>query len=385
NLHDVATMHLNGIFIMCGFFFIGYFIFNRKQFFNLYFGLFCIILSLRFFSKSDYIYSLIHNTGIISRIELTSTMLLIPTFFLFLQNYFYETRITRPIRIITAATVLFAAAEIFLPFRFAFAAFTVWQFCALAAFAFLVYFIRSAVKSKKKDVVRIAVFVGIALATALWDLLDAVFFMTGIQLMEYGFFVMLIRMAFLSVQRFFEMLRETERLNGTITRQKNAFYRFVPVDFLHNLGRKDEADIELGDSVYKNMSVLFSDICSFTTLSEKMTPEENFRFLNGFFWRMEPCISRSRGFVDKYMGDGILALFDTPPADGSSLKSSADCALQSAIEMRHELTDYNAFRKDQSKESVNFGVGINTGPLMLGTIGSEHRLDTTVIGNTVNL
>ena len=104
------------------------------------------------------------------------------------------------------------------------------------------------------------------------------------------------------------------------------------------------------------MSVLFTDIRSFTTRSEKMTPEENFKFINSFLSVVAPVIRKHHGFVDKYIGDAIMALYPRSPDD----------ALHCALEMQIALAEYNKQNPDQ--DPVKIGIGINTGLLMLGTV-----------------
>jgi adenylate cyclase len=154
-----------------------------------------------------------------------------------------------------------------------------------------------------------------------------------------------------------------------------AFSRFVPSQFLQFLEKDSIIDVQLGDHVQKEMSVLFADIRDFTTLSERMTPEQNFKFINAYLSRMEPAIVENQGLIDKYMGDGMMALFSR----------GADNALNAAISMLHRLTDYNQDRAKASYEPIRIGIGINTGSLMLGTVGGYSRMDTTVISDTVNL
>jgi len=89
-------------------------------------------------------------------------------------------------------------------------------------------------------------------------------------------------------------------------KQANSFERFVPSKFIDLLDKQNVSEVRLGDSKLKNMSVLFTDIRSFTNLSEKMTPEENFKFLNSYLKRMEPIITNQKGFVDKFIGDAIM-------------------------------------------------------------------------------
>jgi class 3 adenylate cyclase len=155
----------------------------------------------------------------------------------------------------------------------------------------------------------------------------------------------------------------------------DSFSRFVPRQFLNFLGRESIVDVGLGDAVGRHFTVLFTDIRSFTTISEKMTAEENFKFLNSYLKRMGPLIHKNNGFIDKFIGDAIMALFPDSPAQ----------ALEAAIDMRRELFDYNAMRVQDGRDEISIGIGLHSGNLMLGTVGSDTRLDTTVIGDTVNL
>lgn len=159
------------------------------------------------------------------------------------------------------------------------------------------------------------------------------------------------------------------------SRLARSFERFVPKQFLQFLGRASIEDIQLGDAVEKRMTILFSDIRQFTTLSEKMTPAENFRFLNSYLKRMGPIIRQNSGFIDKYIGDAVMSLFPDEPEQ----------AVRAAIEMQAEIREYNKHRLRQGYDPVNVGIGIHTGALMLGTIGEQERLEGTVISDAVNL
>ena len=170
---------------------------------------------------------------------------------------------------------------------------------------------------------------------------------------------------------------ETERMSFTneLFQLNQAFSRFVPRQFLQLLDKKSLIDVQLGDQVQQEMSVLFSDIRDFTTLSESMTPQENFNFINAYLSRMEPAIIENQGFIDKYIGDAIMALFG----------GSADDAVKAAITMLQCLTEYNQQLIQSGNVPISIGIGINTGSLMLGTVGGQQRMDGTVISDDVNL
>ena len=176
-------------------------------------------------------------------------------------------------------------------------------------------------------------------------------------------------------ERFNEMTGEIERYISNIEKMNKAYYRFVPRQFLDFLEKSDITEVQLGDQVQKEMSVLFTDIRDFTTLSEEMTPKENFDFLNEYLSIMEPLISRNSGFIDKYIGDSIMALF----------VGNVENAIDAAIEMRVALADFNVKRKLDGKHPINSGIGLHTGNLMLGVVGGHGRMDGTVVSDAVNL
>jgi len=155
----------------------------------------------------------------------------------------------------------------------------------------------------------------------------------------------------------------------------DSYARFVPRQFLEQLGKKRIIDVALGDQVQRVMTVLFADIRDFTRLAEKMTPAETFRFVNQYLGAMEPSITLHNGVIDKYVGDAVMALFP----------NSADDALQAALDMFRRLDAFNREREGCGEPPIQIGIGIHTGTLMLGTVGARERMDTTVISDAVNL
>lgn len=158
-----------------------------------------------------------------------------------------------------------------------------------------------------------------------------------------------------------------------VTDLNKANSKFVPSEFLRFLGKNSIIDISLGDHMEGNMSVLFSDIRGFTGISEKMSPNENFHFINEYLELMGPVIREKQGFIDKYIGDAIMAIFPR----------RADDALQAAMEMLGRLDAFNKRNPDWG--CIRFGIGIHTGRIMMGIIGESERYEGTVIADAVNL
>jgi hemerythrin-like metal-binding protein len=151
--------------------------------------------------------------------------------------------------------------------------------------------------------------------------------------------------------------------------------RFVPYTMLGLLGIENIQDVNLGDQTEKELTILFADIRDFTQLSETMTPKENFDFINSYLSQMESVITSHGGIIDKFLGDGIMAVFPTWP----------DSALNCAIMMLKQLEKFNKERRANGFPDTRIGIGLNTGLCMLGTIGGPGRMECTVISDAVNL
>ncbi len=168
---------------------------------------------------------------------------------------------------------------------------------------------------------------------------------------------------------------ELHRMNEELTQLNAAYERFVPREFLSYLNKNSIIDVQIGDHIQQTTTILFSDIRDFTAISEQMTPEENFYFINSYLGRMGPIVRQHNGFIDKYLGDGIMALF----------QGNADHAVEAAIAMLTILSQYNEGRKQRGRMPIRIGIGINTGHTMLGVVGEHGRMDGTVISDAVNL
>ena len=154
-----------------------------------------------------------------------------------------------------------------------------------------------------------------------------------------------------------------------------ASLRFVPREFLSLLGRRQVVDVQFGDHVDREMNVLFSDMRGYTRLVEGKTTTEAFEFVNEYMQLMEGPIRKHGGFISNIEGDAILALFP----------GTADDAVKAGIESHRVLRELNVTRTDASEDPVCMGLAVNTGHLLLGTIGGEERLQCDVVGDPANV
>ena len=159
----------------------------------------------------------------------------------------------------------------------------------------------------------------------------------------------------------------------------NVFEKFVPKQFLSRIAKEGLENIKLGTVELNTITVLFSDIRSFTELAESLSPEEVFAFLNDYLSKMQVPIEQNGGFIDKFIGDAIMALFD------GELSLQAGNAVRAAIGMQRQLQIYNKERISVGYPGIRTGIGLHIGQMMLGTLGNENRMDSTVIGDAVNL
>lgn len=155
----------------------------------------------------------------------------------------------------------------------------------------------------------------------------------------------------------------------------DSYARFVPNEYLQFLGKDSIVDVNLGDYVCKEMAILFSDIRSFTTISEKMTPQEIFDFINTYLSYVSPEIRAHDGIIVKFLGDGLMAVFP----------NGADQAISGGIAKARKVEEYNQIRRKNGLLPINIGIGIHLGNMMLGMIGESTRMGGDILSDNVNL
>ena len=155
----------------------------------------------------------------------------------------------------------------------------------------------------------------------------------------------------------------------------NTFSRFVPHEFLRFLESDSILDMKLGDHVRQELALLVSDIRAFTSLSENMTPSENFEFINRYLVAASPIIRQNHGFIVKYGGDSILALFP----DG------VDDALRASLDTMREIEALNARAGRRGFPQFQIGIGLHVGSVMVGIVGEAERLQGDVFSDVVNV
>lgn len=151
--------------------------------------------------------------------------------------------------------------------------------------------------------------------------------------------------------------------------------RFIPQQYLEFLGKGEITDVRLGDNVSAEMAVMFSDIRGFTSVSEKMTPQENFDFVNEYLKLVSPLVQENEGFIVKYLGDGMMAIFPY----------GVDDAVQAGIAKHRKVIEFNRLLAERGKAPIRVGIGIHTGHMMVGMIGEEKRIQGDAFSDSVNL
>jgi class 3 adenylate cyclase len=161
------------------------------------------------------------------------------------------------------------------------------------------------------------------------------------------------------------------RLFAAFERDSEAKARFLPRMLVERLGRNSLAEVEIGDRATEPMTVLFADIRDSTALTEALSSEDAFVLIADFFARSARVVRAHRGTVDKYLGDGYMALFPRRVEDG----------LDAALAIRDAVQELN---REGLGPPIEVGIGLHTGPVTFGTVGDALHIDTTVVSDTVN-
>lgn len=166
-------------------------------------------------------------------------------------------------------------------------------------------------------------------------------------------------------------------LEKAVREARDVFERFVPPAYLRRIAAEGLGSIRLGEADQQCVTILCCDIRGFTPLSERLNPSQLVAFVNQILERITSVVNRWRGVIDKFLGDAVLCIFEEP--------GSAERAVACGLDILSAVKSFNAEKNLPTDQTVKIGIGLHTGSVILGTIGSSERMDSTVLGLTVNL
>jgi adenylate cyclase len=365
------------LFIM-GIYHITLFLLRRKDISPLYFGIFCIMIGLRTLLTSERI---LHNDfslfswNFLFSVEYLTYYFSVPLFIGFVNSIYKEEFSLLFTKIVFWVSIFFALLVLFTKVKFFTEINVTYQIFTLATVSYLLFAMIRSLFKKREDIIYFFLGMLIIIAAVVHDILVASHLIHNFYIFGYGLVAFILFQSTIIASRFSRAFLKSEELTESLIVTNSSIARFVPSEFLRLLNKNNIVDVKLGDHLKKEMTIFFSDIRGFTSLSEKLSSEEVFGFLNTYFKETVSIISRNNGFVDKIIGDGIMAIFPNSPND----------ALEASTEIIREIRRWNLEREKAGMKMISIGIGIHTGVVSLGTVGTEERLDTTVIGDTVNI
>ena len=353
------------------------FLLRRKDTSPLLFGLFCLFICIRVLLISERI---LHNDlnwltwTWLFRMEFLTFYFCLSLFSGFAYTLYKEEFSLRIAKLIFIVTTVFAIIVTFTKPKFFTEINIFYELFSLVAVLYILFvFIKAFFKRRNDATYFIAGMVFIVLSL-LHDILVSHYIIRDIYIFEYGLVVFILFQSTIIASRFSRAFTKSEELAESLIITNSSIARFVPSEFLKFLNKTNIVDVKLGDHLKQEMTIFFSDIRGFTSLSEKLNSEEVFEFLNDYFKRTINIIQNNGGFVDKIIGDGVMAIFPKSPND----------AVKASREIQEQISLWNNEREQQGYPLISIGIGIHTGIVSMGTVGTDARLDTTVIGDTVN-
>ncbi|ULH28667.1 adenylate/guanylate cyclase domain-containing protein [Leptospira weilii] len=388
---------LYATYFIFGVYYIFFYAIRKRDLYYLYFGLFLFISSVYFFSSSDLIFKKFINlnsqidSSPFFRAEYSSLTLIFPFFYYFLKDYFYQKERSSVIsNFFTVLLIGLFFAILISPFSWVQVVLKISQISMVFFLIYILSFLIQAVRKKKQDSGKILTGIFVCIVFGMCDLLNSIFkileFHYSFFPIVYLFFVVTI--ISILILKYVRLYKDMELINEELSNQRNAFYRFVPVDFIRILDKESPVSISIGNNKEKSMTILSSDIRNFTNILETISPNRTIAFLNSYLSEMEKIVYEAAGFVDQYSGDALLALFaDYNERVEKENFNSADNAVEAALKMMSVVRSKKIQKSFSipSEWNLEIGIGINTGSLILGTVGSERRIDTNVVGDAIRL
>lgn len=378
NFEFSFDLFIFGILFIMGIYHVFMFIFRHKEKSSLMFGLYCLIFSLRVALVNTRLIHVLSDENIwvfLYKLEYLTFYSAVPVFTILIYFLYRQIFDKRILKVIVGVAAAFCLALLFVPVTFVSYTATVYQIFTLLVGVYIIYVLIYGAKYSHEGARLFLFGMTLFFLTILVDILRSLLVWNIRHISPIGITILVVLQSIIMAKRFTNSFNKVENLTSDLFSTNMAYSRFVPHELLDLLNLQSINSVKLGSSIECEMTILFSDIRNFTEMSETMTPQENFNFLNSFYGKISPVIRSNGGFIDKYIGDGFMALFHNSPKD----------AVAAAVQMRHAIGRYNEERDRAGYRRIDIGIGIHSGSIILGTIGDEERMDGTVISDTVNL
>lgn len=372
-------LFLFGSLLIISIYYFVIFFWMRKEKGYFLFGLFTFVFSLRILVRGEMLLLFFFPHFPFSldiKIEYLSFYVSPIIFYWFLYFTFHNSLFSkRAGQIITGVSALFSAIVLLFSPNIFTRTINYYQLFTLVVIILVLYgFLKGLLK--KETGILVAMLGSIFFSfTTINDILFLNNFSTIGEISPLGVFIFIFSQAFMLSLRFSKSFETKEYLTKYLESLYRSNARFVPKAAVNFLEKNTVIDIQLGDNIEREMSILFCDIRNFTSLSESMLPQDIFNFLNNYLQEVSPQIRNNQGFVDKYLGDGIMSLFPDSP----------DAALSAAIEIQKKIKEHNVKRLLKNRIPLAAGIGLHKGNLLLGTIGEKERFNIAVISENVDI
>ena len=354
------------------------FLFRRKDISHFYFGLICFLISVRNLTIGVTLITQIFpdfSWEYLRKIMVLCLYFLPPAFAGFLSTVFpkeFSKRIFKPAVVISSG---FALLTLFFPAKVFWHLIPVYDAAVLGFGLYALLSLLRAVNSRRNGAGYILLGFAVFLAGGFNEILYSEEIIHTGNVMPLCFLILILSQAVVLAMQSSQAYTRIENLVG-------VFEKFVPSRFLDRIAKQGIESIAIGNAEDDTIAVLFCDIRSFTTLSENMRPSQILSFLISFFSAMSVPIHKHHGFIDKFIGDAVMALFD---ANGKGLNHIAQNAVRAAVEMHIALEEFNAKADAALCPRLEMGIGIHIGRVVVGTVGTKDRMDSTVLGDAVNI
>lgn len=367
-----------GAILAMGAYFMALFVFHREDYSCFWLGLLCLVFALRIICYDEFILQdilPIVSASLVFRLGYLTFALAAAGFCGFVRAQYPDIAKKAVIIPLTTICLVYGACVMFAPVAFFTALLEPFQIFSILAAGYVLYVVfRAAITGKEGALLFVAGFV-IFILNVIRDILIANRMIDGVFLAHYGILGIIVAMALIIVRQFSKAFNHEEALTENLEKINISLVRFVPNEFFRFLGKKAITDICLGDNILKEMCVMFIHLGIDIPLTGTASRLNMLEMFNNTLLQVNPVIQKYNGFVDKYLNEGVMALF---PDDSCN-------AVLCALEIQAALDAYSAGREAQNLPRILFAAGIHRGSLMLGTIGEDERMDSTVISDVVNI